>query len=339
LGPTIYDFEVFQKFLDSAQQASAGSGVSIPPPGWFDLGYVKNFKFTPGSKTGNVMTGYRGAIRAKYRAETSEKLTCVFMEMSHTALRIASGTQIFNVINSTATPSTTGPLSSTGTPATPMGASGYQPTGIVATATAGLPTVFVPLGTASGNFAVNNMIVVDQDYTPGTYGFVGDAGANVFQGAVTDVDFIRKTSDYVGTIQQIIPSVAGQDALVLTGPIVGGGNQANPNIAPTYYPQPGAKIQKISGYLAREGGTYIAEWSAVFVLDSIDTSQVLFYYPRLAPDTFGGFTEENLQNATAMQTEGLNASFDSLAFDDPLDGETVVAYRAYFPSPGQQISI
>lgn len=321
IGPTIYDLEVLAKLIDSTDS---------PSPGWFDLGYIRNFKFTPQSKTGNVIAGYRGAIRAKYRAETGEKMSMTFVEMSRTALRIATGTQVFNLLKSTAPASTVGPLSSTGSPATPMGASGYQASGINATATAGLPTLFVPSGSGA-LFSANDYIVCDQDYNGTSFGFVGDAGANVFQGAVTDTDFIRKTSDYVQRVTQVIAGVAGQDALVLAGPFVGGGN--NGSGAATTSPQTGAKIQKISGYASREGGTYISEWSALFVLDTIDASQLLFYYPRVAPDVFAGIDAVNLQNATAMQTEELNASFDALAFDDPLDGETVVAYRAYFPQP------
>jgi hypothetical protein len=340
--------EVFGKFLDNLQQGqyyANTTATNFPIPGWYDLGYVRNFKFTPGSKTGNVIAGYRGVIRAKYRAETGEKLTCQFMELSRTTMRIATGTQVLNILKSTSTPSTIGPLSSSGTGhlPQPMGASGYQATGAATGATAGFPTLFVPAGSGA-YYNVNDMIVCDQNYVPGTYGFVGDAGANVFQGAVTDTDFIRKTSDYVGVVQQIIPASGNgvspsQDALILTGPIVGGGNSGTLGVTPNYGPTTGAQIQKIWGYTSREGGTYITEWSAIFVMDTIDASQLLFYYPRLAPDTFTGFTDENLQGATSMQSSALTVNFDALAFDDPLDGETVVAYRAYYPHPGTQPSI
>lgn len=330
LGPTIYDLEVTGKFIDN--------NASSIPSGWFDLGYIKNFKFTPGSKTGNVNTGYRGAIRAKYRAETGEKMSLLFEEVSHTTLSISSGTQVFNLLKSTAAASTVGPLSSSGIAACPMGASGYLPTGGPSGPTAGLPTLCVPSGSGA-SFPAGTYIVCDQDYNNVTYGYVGDAGANVFQGAVSDVDFIRKTSDYVACVQQVVAGAfSGQDALILTGPFVGGGNAAQgttPNTAPTT----GAKVQAIVGYATREGGTFIKEWSAILVLDTIDASQFLFYYPRLAPDTFQGFNEENLQGATAMQMNGLSSSFEALAFDDPLDGETVVAYRAYYPHPNTQPGI
>jgi hypothetical protein len=194
--------------------------------------------------------------------------------------------------------------------------------------------LFVPTGSGA-LFPAGSYIVCDQDYNNTSFGFVGDAGANVFQGAVTDVDFIRKTSDYVACVKQVVVgAVAGQDGLILTEPFCGGGN-SQPGVAPNTAPTTGAKVQAVTGYAAREGGTFIKEWSALFLLNTIDASQVMFYYPRIAPDTFAGFTDENLQGATAMQTNGLNANFDSLAFDDPLDGETVTAYRAYYPLPAQ----
>lgn len=323
IGPTVYDLQVLGRFID---------GASGPPAGWFDLGYLKNFKFTPGSKTGAISTGYRGAIRAKYRAEVGEKLSVEFMEYSRTALRLATGTQVFNILVSTAPASTSGPLSSSGTTAVAMGASGYVAASPIAGPSLGLPVLFVPAGSGAG-FPAGSMLVADQDYNGTDFGFVGDSGARLFQGATTDVDFIRKTSDYVAGVNLVIPNlVTGQDGLVLSGKFVGGG-QSTPGVAANTSPTTGAKVQKISGYASREGGTYIAEWSAIFLLDTIDSSQLLFYYPRVSPDQFSGYTEENVPGATSIQSRSLTASFDAMAFDDPLDGETIVRYSAYYPHP------
>jgi len=318
-GPTIYDLQVFAKLLDSAFS---------PVPGWYDLAYTDNFKFTPGSKVGSISTGYRGAIRAKYRAEVGEKLTFDFMEMTRLSLGISTGMQVFNLLATSASASTNGPLSASGTPAIAMGASGYSATGF-AGATTGLPTLCVPAGSGAA-FAAGSMIVCDQDYSSSSFGFVGAAGANVFQGAVQNVDFTRMTSDFVAGVAQVIPGGVGtQDALVLTAPFVGGGNDAF-GTGPVA-PQSGAKVQAITGYAAREGGTYLREWSAIFVLDTVDGSQILKYYPRLATDTSPGLTSKNLTNATSLQQTGLSCSLDAMAFDDPLDGETVVSYTAYYP--------
>ena len=324
-GPTIYDLQALNRLIDANFN---------PSPGWYDLGYADNFKFTPGSKVGNVVTGYRGAIRAKYRAEVSEKITFDFQEMSRTALRIAYGMQVFNLLATTASATTAGPLSATGTPAFAIGASGYSATGF-AGATSGLPTLAVPSGSGA-QFAVGSMIVCDQDYSPSAFGFVGAAGANVFQNAVQSVDFIRATSDFVAGISSVIPAsgsgLTGQDALILTAPFVGGGNNAF-GTGPVV-PQSGSKIQAITGYVAREGGTALTEWSGIFVLDTVDGSQILKYYPRLAPDTSPGFVSKALTGATSLQGNGLSVSLDALAFDDPLDGETVVSYTAYYPHSG-----
>lgn len=320
VGPSVYDLQVFNRLVDGAL-----------PVGWYDLGYIDNVKFTPGSKVGNVVTGYRGAIRAKYRAEVGEKLAFDMQEVSRMSMSISSGMQIFNFLKTTSAASLVGPLSSSGTPAIPMGASGYSATGF-AGATSGLPTLAVPAGSGAA-FAAGSMIVCDQDYTPGSFGFIGDAGANVFPGAVTNVDYIRMTSDYVNGVSAVLAgAVGGQDALILTGPFVGGGNSltGTPNIAPTA----GAKIQAITGYGPREGGTFLREWSAMFVLGTVDGSQILKYYPRVAPDTNGGVTGKNLTGATSLQMYGYSATFDAMAYDDPFDGETVVSYMGYFPHPG-----
>jgi hypothetical protein len=316
LGPTIYDLQVLAKFLDTSDS---------PVAGWWDCGYVKDFKFTPGSKIGSVVTGYRGAIRAKYRAEVGEKLSFKFAEYSHLSLRIATGTQVFNALASSAPASTTSPLGASGNAAAAMVS--YDP------AASGGPTLTVTA--ASGAFVAGDYIVCDQDYDNVAFGFVGDSAANVFQGAVSDVDFIRKTSDYVACVKSVTVS-GGSLILVLTGKFMGGGNAPFGTVA-SVAPSAGAKVQKISGFVSREGGTKIQEWSGIFVLDTVDASQVLMYYPRISPDVFTGMTAVNLQNATSLQTYELEASFDALAFDDPLDGETVIRYSAYYPKPGLNI--
>lgn len=321
IGPTIYDLQVLGKFT--------GSAGSIPT-GWFDLGYIDKVKLSPSSKIGNVMSGYRNAVRAKYRADVAEKVSFVFKEMGRMQLKVASGEGVFNLLVANGPASTSGPLSATGVPAVPIGASGYVASGSVANYV-GQPTLYTAAGSGA-LFPAGTYIVCDQDYNNTSYGYIGDAGANVFQGAVNDVDFIRQTSDYVATVKAVVG-----DALILTKPFVGGGN--NPLGAANTAPTTGAKIQAIKGFTSRGGGTTLLEWSAVLVLDTIDASQLLLYYPRLAPDAFTGIEANNLTGATSMQVNDLAASFESMAFDDPLDGETVVRYSAYFPHANPSIDI
>ncbi len=317
VGPTIYDLLFNGKFIDTPAGALAG---------WSDLGYIDKVKFTPGSKIGNVMSGYRNAVRAKYRGDVAEKVSFTFKEMGHMQLKVATGEGVFNLLASAGPASTVGPLSSAGNAAVAM--TSYSASGSVS-GYVGSPTLVV--ASASG-FAAGNYIVCDQDYNGTAFGFVGDAGANVFEGAVTDVDFIRKTSDYVATIKAIVGN-----NLILTKPFFGGGN--NPLGAATTVPQAGAKVQVISGFATRGGGTTITEWSCILVLDTIDASQLLMYYPRLAPDSFPGITATNVTNITSLQQNDLDAAFESMAYDDPLDGETVVCYRAFYPHTSPSIDI
>ena len=326
LGPTNYDFTFLGKFLDPG----------TPPAPYVDCGYISNFKITPGSKIGNIKSGYRMAIRAKYRGDVDEKVALEFEEVTRLNLSISSGCQVFNILAPLQTgdvQQTAGPFSGLAQPAAAMGASGYQPTGIVSTATAGLPTLFVPSGSGAA-YPVNSLIVCDLDYNNTSFGYVGAAGANVYQGFVNDVDFIRKTSDYVARVVNVITGVAGQDALILGSTFPGGGNSSSV-LFPTLGPVAGSKIQIVQGFGPRSGGTYIREWSCVAVMDTADQDQFMMYYPRLSPDQFSGFNAKNVDGITSLQQNTLQASFDAMAYDDPYDGETVVGYGPiWFPRPG-----
>jgi hypothetical protein len=329
-GVTILDLQVQGPFNEYAL-----------PGNFVDLGWITKFKITPASKIGAVRSGYRGAIRAMYRGEVGETVEFTVREATRLAWKVATGTEIFNLMNNpAAAASTVGPLSSSGSTAVPIGASGYVPGGLTGvTYSQGVPTLCVPAGSGAA-FPAGSYIVCDQDYQLGQYGIVGAAGINIFQNAVTDVDFIRKTSDFVARVVCVIPNaVAGQDALVLNNRFVGGGNQASAACAASgsipYGPTAGAKVQLIKGFLAREGGSYITEWSGLFCMDTIDGSQVAIYYPHLAPNQFRDIASWQIENIGTTDLTGyeLDTVLQSLAYDDPLDGETVVRYAAYYPAP------
>lgn len=328
LGPTIYDLMATGKFTDSQQSAL--------PAGWFDCGYVSKVKFTPGSKIGSVMSGYRNAVRAKYRADVAEKFSFSFNEMGRLQLRLATGEGCFNLLKTTGAASTVGPLSATGVAAIPLGASGYVASGSVV-GYVGQPTLYVPSGSGA-LFPAGTYVVADVDYDEASYGYIGAAGANVFSGSQPQtVDFIRMTSDFVATVSAVV--TGAQDALILTAPMMGGGNNPNLGVTPYTSPPANAKVQAITGFATRGGGTTIAEWSCALVMDTIDSSQILLYYPRVAPDTFGGIEGTNLQGVNSLQMNELPAGFEAMAFDDPVDGETVVRYSAYYPHTLPSISI
>src|SRR6266403_2620895 len=108
LGPTILDLQTQGPFQ-----------TNNLPTGWTDLGWIKDFKLTPGSKIGQVRSGYRGAIRAQYRGEVGESFEFKFREMARMQWKIATGTDPFNLLSGS-TPTTAGPLSASGAPKTAM---------------------------------------------------------------------------------------------------------------------------------------------------------------------------------------------------------------------------
>jgi hypothetical protein len=316
------------------------------PAGWFDLGWIKDYAITPQSKVGSIASGYRGATRAKVRGQVGEEFEFKFQEFSRMALKISTGCEAFNFL-AAGQASTTSPLGTSGTAAVSLGASGYQATGGTATdpRVAGLPTVFLPAGSGA-LFIAFNQIVVDIDYDKVSVGFVGSNGIPVYvNNAPQDVDFIRRTSDFTGTVALVVAGpiagvAGGQDALVLVQPFTGGGASSSVNPGPVV-PPAGSKIQKITGWTVREGGTFIQDWSGLFVLDTIDGDQICFYYPHISITQFKNINTRAIDNVgTTDETRyELDATFESLAFDDPLDGETVVCYRAFYPSSGTGVPI
>jgi hypothetical protein len=314
LGPTILDLQTAGPF-----------NTYSPPAGFTDLGWIKDFKITPASKIGQVRSGYRGTVRAQYRGQVGESFEFKFREASRMAFKIATGTDPFNMLD-TSMATTAGPLSASGAPKTSMVS--YSPTGPTLTVTSA-----AAIGVSAGDF-----IVCDIDYDPATYGIIGEAGVPVFPNAVTDVDYIRKTSDFVARVVSVNANV-----LTLDQPFVGGGQGTTSNPANTTQgtPPAGSYVQLISGWACREGGTFITEWTGLFVLDTVDQAQIALYYPHVSINQFRDIAAWAIENVGTTDLTGyeLDCVMEALAFDDPLDGETVVGYTSYYCRPGQAAAI
>jgi len=312
LGPKILDLNTQGPFVTSA-----------PPAGWTDLGWVKDFKITPGSKIGQVRSGYRGAVRAQYRGQVAEQFEFKFRELSRMAFKIATGSNPFNLI-SQATPSTAGPLSASG--AAKTGLASYTPGSTTATLTNA-----AALGLSGGMY-----IVADDDYNPAQFGVVGSAGQPVFKQAVTDIDYVRRTSDFVARVT----SVNG-NTITIDQPFVGGGSTDQLGRTLTAPNAGTANVQVITGWASREGGTHITEWSALAFLDTIDQAQIAFYWPHVSIQQFRDLNNWAIENIGTTDLGGyeLDCVMEALAFDDPLDGETVVGYTAFYARPGQAVAI
>lgn len=303
--------------------------------GFYDLGWIKDFKLTPESKIGQVRSGYRGAVRAQYRGQVGESMEFKFREYGRMQYQLATGTNVLNLFAASGlTGGAVGPISASGAPfATVVSYSaGSYPWGTIPGQGGVAPTL--TLGNvgqiATAQISIGSYIVCDQDYNPATFGIVGDIGVPVQPNTVTDIDYIRKNSSYVARVTGITGAV-----LTLDQPFIGGGS-GNP--APLGPGIAGYKVQTIGGWSAREGGTYISEWSGLFLNNTIDGAQIAIYYPHLSimqnKDVAGAWTIEGA-GTTDLGGAEIDASFNALAFDDPEDGETVVSYKCYYPRPGE----
>ena len=94
------------------------------------------------------------------------------------------------------------------------------------------------------------------------------------------------------------------------------------------------KVQAVSGFVDREGGSFYQEWSALFVVEGSQGERVIFNYPRLQSMT--GAEEMamplNSKNQDWPSRVLLKAQFLALPVTDPLDGERVVCYRSFLPA-------
>jgi hypothetical protein len=328
-GPTIIDLT--QGPFDSY----------YPPFGLADLGWVKDFKLTVESKIGQVRSGYRGAVRAQYRGQVGESFELKFNEYGRMQYRLATGANVINLLSASGLAGgTVGPLSASGspsavvsayTPGSPIGWDAPQQTA---------PTLTLSTIPQLAQIYPGSYIAMENDYVVGTFGSaLSDAGINVYQNAVTDIDYYRKNTDYVARVV----SIAG-NVLTLDQPFVGGGS-GNPASVFNYATGTGAagmKVVPIKGWAAREGGTFIAEYTCLLMCNTVDGAQIVIYYPHCSisqnKDVAAAWT---IENAGTTDESGfqLDAQFEALAFDDPLDGETVVAYKAYYLKAGEAAGI
>jgi len=188
------------------------------------------------------------------------------------------------------------------------------------------PAVLAQAGSTAGvlqlaagdaaQFAAGSIIAVDADYT-GQTGFVGAsiAGAYLRQ-PLNDVDYIRRVTFNVGLVSRVDGTT-----LTLAQALPGG------------TPAAGAKLQAVTGFVDREGGTFYQEWSALFVIAGVQRERIFFHYPRL--QTLGG-AEESFQpfdTRSGLTQSLLKGRFMALPVTDPLDGERVLCYRSFLPAP------
>lgn len=280
--------------------------TNTPPAGWVDLGWIDQFRRSPAGRIGQIRSGYRGAMRAQYRGEIGSSVEFEFREWGKLQMALATGTTHFNILKATA-----------GTAQQPVGGT---PAAAVALG-AGSTASSIVLATGEGaSFSVGQLVAVDLDYS-GQSGYVGTGvqASYIAAGSVSDVDYIRRVTFNVGLIKQITG-----DTLTLEQPLLGG------------VPSASAKVQAVTGFASREGSSFISAWSGLFVVDTADGAQFYYYYPQLSVANEREESTFDVENAGTAQIRGhaLRGEFNALAYEDPVDGETVVCYHGFFPAAG-----
>ena len=288
--------------FDPSEQG--GFSLNAPPAPWISLGWIQEFARMPGSKSSAVLTGIPATVLGQVRETVEAQVSFEFLSWTKLTMALATGSQHMNLL---------APASG----AEPAADGGQAASGVVTLS--GSTSTFVALASAdTAKFSPGAMIALDADYT-GQTGFVGApvSGAYV-RSALTDVDYIRRVTFNVSLVSAVTPT-----GLTLADPLPGG------------TPAVGSKLQAVTGFVDREGGSFYQEWSALFVMEGSQGERICFYYPRLqtvasAQETVAPLDGKNKDGVARILLKG---QFLALPVTDPLDGEQVVCYRSFLPAP------
>jgi hypothetical protein len=287
--------------FDPSQQGEFS--LDAPPAPWIDLGWIQNFARQPASKSTALLTGIPAAALEQVRETVQAQVSLQFLSWTKLTMALATGSQHMNVLTVTGDPA----LAADGATAAPA----------VTPQSGSTSTSILLASTDAAKFTAGSIVAVDVDYT-GQTGYVGSpvAGAYVRQ-ALTDVNYIRRVTFNVALVAQVATT-----GLTLAVPLPGGA------------PATGAKVQAVTGFVDREGGSFYQEWSALFLMQGSQGERIFFYYPRL--QAMSGAEEATAplngkeQNGQSRVT--LKGQFLALPVTDPLDGERVVCYRSFLPA-------
>jgi hypothetical protein len=287
--------------FDAAEEG--GFNLDAPPTPWISLGWIQNFERRPVSKTSPLLTGIPAAALEQVRATLEAQVSFQFLSWTKLTMALATGSQHMNLL---------APASGSAPAAT-----GAQAAAAVIPQSGSTATAIVLASADAVKFTPGSIIALDSDYN-GQTGFVGMpvAGAYVRQ-APPDVDYIRRVTFNVALVSQV-----NSTSLTLAEPLPGG------------VPAAGTKLQAVTGFVDREGGSFYQEWSALFVMEGSQGERIFFHYPRL--QTMASAEEAAIpldaKNKSGQARVLLKGQFMALPVTDPLDGERVLCYRSFLPA-------
>jgi hypothetical protein len=299
-GPTA----IFDPSKDSGFQLDA------PPSPWIDLGWIENFQRTSTSQIEALIGGVVGAVSAQARRALGARVEFEFRDWGKLQMAVAGGAEHMNVL------ATDPSASRAGSGGIPISSVPLLP-GSTAT------QLVLGVGVVAG-FHIGDLVACDVDYTQQT-GYVGTGIAAAYVKNPADV---RGDANYIRRVSFNVGRVAGVTAtsLLLTQALPGG-------IAA------GASVQKVIAFVDREGGSFLQQWSGLFVAEEESGGRVCFFYPILSPCTVKPewSREKVFEIQKPIGELALQASFAALPTVDGNDGATVLSYRSYFPASGAAV--
>ena len=286
--------------FDPAQ--SGAFSLDAPPSPWINAGWIQNFIRRSATKLVPISGGTKGAAMQQFRRSLSAEIEVDFMEWGKLQLALSAGSQQMNVLAADAGSSQRG---SGGTPQAPIA--------LLSGSTAS--ELVVGLGAVDA-FAVGELLAADVDYQQQT-GYVGTGIAAAYVNSAADVqndgNYVRRVTFNVGRVQ-----TKTSTSLLLAQPLPGGA------------PAMGASVQKVTGFVDREGGSFFSEWSALFVTVSETGATIFYYYPRV--QSVAPAEESGKEMDAGLDNWSLHARLLALPSTDLNDGEEVLCYRSFIPA-------
>ena len=289
--PTLFDPSVSGRF-----------SVSTPPAPWVDLGWIEDFTRKSASKFGDLVTGSPGTTQFQVRETVDATVSFRFKAWGKLSMALAAGSQHMNIIVPAAGGAPNG-----------SGSKGVPPVNLATGSTA----TFLALASSdAAGFSAGSLVTVDVDYT----GQTGYVGSGVYAAYVTSASAVNSDPDYIRRVSFNVARVTSSSStgLQLAQPLIAG------------VPATGMRVQPISGFVDREGGSFFQEWSALFLIDGQQGERILFHYPRL--QSMAGPAETATAMAPPLERIALSAVFRALPVTDANDGEQVVCFRSFLPS-------
>jgi hypothetical protein len=294
--------------FDPAQ--NAGFSLDAPPAPWIDLGWIENFQRTSTSQVESLPGGAAGAVTAQARVALGARVEFEFRDWGKLQMALAGGAEHMNVL---ATAPGASPAGSGGVP--------FAAVPVLAGSTAEQLVV----GAAVSGFQVGQLVACDIDYAQ-QVGYVGTGITAAYVEAAADV---RQDVNYVRRVTFNVGRIAGLTAtsLVLAQPLAGGP------------PAAGAAVQQVVAFVDREGGSFLQQWSGLFVIEEESGGRICFYYPILSPTTIkpAWAREAVVAIQKPIGEIALGAAFTALPTVDGNDGAVVLCYRSYFPASGADV--